>query len=40
MDDFKKNVLKYVLETTKYHIKNSFDINDKCNKKFYLKNEN
>jgi hypothetical protein len=39
MDNFKNNALKFVLETTKFHIKNGFDINDKCNKTFSLKNE-
>ena len=39
MDDFKNSALNFVLETAKYHIRNGFDINDKSNKTFYLKNE-
>jgi hypothetical protein len=40
MEEFNNAALKFVLHTSKYHIKNDFDINDKCDKTITLKTDN
>jgi hypothetical protein len=40
MDEFKRNALKYILDTCKYHIKYGFDLNDRCNRHIMVQCKN